>query len=77
MKSETPRNDALRKCAAANPSRLIEIMLTKHKQIERELNEAKVMLQICDVAIATGVWPQHDSPCHQKLREIYNRGRDA
>lgn len=39
MKSETPRNDALRKCAAANPKHLIEIMLRKHEQLEIELNE--------------------------------------
>jgi hypothetical protein len=38
MKSETPRNDALRKCAAANPKHLIEIMLRKHEQLEIELN---------------------------------------
>jgi len=31
---------------------------------------AIVMLQVFDASIATGIWPQPDSPCHKKLKEI-------
>lgn len=32
--------------------------------------EARVMLQVFNACIKTGVYPKPDSPCHKKLEEI-------
>ena len=34
------------------------------------LMAARVMLQVFDVSIATGVWPKPESLCHKNIREI-------
>ena len=65
---------------ANSPEEAITVMRRRAQKLERELIEAKVMLQIFDVAISTGVWPEPNSQCHKKIQKLHKteaRDRDS